>query len=392
MEVGSTERLEWLRDLEHLTEPHRRERAAQHRIKAAEALALEPCDCAPVVQDELLIGWCKRGTDEDTTRRIGRAVLCKHSSRQRWHQCREKGQIKRFATVQGCGARLGHIVCKSCDGEHSVDHTHCDQHRLCIRCRGSRANKLRKRFRLARAAQLRRRRRELSGSRSRRWRERFLTLTFPDSGDPAHDVTAICGAWPAFIKGVRRWLVRVRGVPKDLAGSIPFLRVLEVTPGATGGHAHLHVWILSPFLPHAVLRVLWARALGEAASLRCPLRELDSLELDGREREELATLIGTATATRWPVIDIRAAYGDPSLELVKYLIKDVEQGQAIAPETYAAIYCALEARRTAVTSRSLWLPPQACACKQCGVVGDLRLVIDRHPLETEGTTASSHPN
>jgi hypothetical protein len=167
------------------------------------------------------------------------------------------------------------------------------------------------------------------------------------------------------------------------------VRVIEVTPGQTGGHAHLHVWALAPYLPHAILRVLWARAIGARATV--PTRTLEACKLDVRSERELLAMNVDPERVPWPVVDIRAAHGDPGNELVKYLIKDIVDDELIEPEAFARIYASLEARRTAVASRAFWLPDEACICGECGVVGEMTLELDRHPLEKPAVRLRAPP-
>lgn len=392
---AATERQSWLQAIEWSTLNHRAERSNHHRQRAREAEEI-PCDCIAQLEDGEIVGYASPLqvplVVNDTTRHIGKRVTCVHGATVLWHEVRAEGQLKRFRVVARCGARTGSIECGACSTEHRALTEQCDQHRLCIRCRGRRASRMRSRFRVGRNAALRRFARERRGGRGAsgvggQYRERFLTLTFPDSGEPSKDVTALVAAWPDFIRGVRHWIARHHGINKKVAARCPFTRVIEVTPGKsiehakTGGHAHLHVWILAPYLPHAVLRVLWARALGDVACRRVPTRTIEECKLNPREEAELRALRINPARVPWPVVDVRAVHGDPGNELVKYLIKDLANEELIDPETFAGIYASLEGRRTAVAARGFWLPESACMCEACGVFGEMRLVLDRHPIE-----------
>jgi len=390
----------------------RAEFAAEHENKANEAMR-SGCDCVPITnEDGALVGWVD-ADGEDVTRRIGRSVLCMHQSTVKWHRVRGVGQRVRFVRVADCKERAISMHCGSCKHLVKRDVSRCGQHRVCVHCRGRRAQRMRASFSRARKAALDRYKHYLNGNApgtaKRRWGERFLTLTYPDSGDPAADVRALYDAWPKFIRRVRRFLEKRLHIDPEFARALPFLRVVEVTPTERVGHAHLHVWMIGPFIHHALIRAWWARSLSREARARLPRRQLADVLAMGRAQAELLEVCGTLDRDRkaillaareradgragdeleWPVVDIRACHGDPGKELIKYLVKDIQAGgELIDPYQFSKIYLALERRRLSVSSRYFWLPyePQTCPC--CGAVGSTRVTLEP---DTRGERAQGPP-
>jgi hypothetical protein len=291
----------------------------------------------------------------------------------RWHEGRANGQLERIERVEDCGSTHYQLACKSCGVvAPGVRERTCAAWRYCVVCRGKRARQYRERIEPARQAWL---------SRKRGYeRERFLTVTLPHAG-VAGDVRNLLKSWERFTRGTRRWL-RKRGTPQ-----LAYVRALEVTP-SDGGHAHMHAWIGSPFLPHAVLRVLWGRALGCDGPLTgqyVPVRLVADVlaELpDERSRRELMRVAGWRGRAACdgscgylrrcrrrhyvpaPGLDIRAVKGDVGAELVKYLVKDVDQGELIDPLVAANLIEATEGIRVLATSRQFWLLEVRC-CEHC---------------------------
>ncbi len=293
----------------------------------------------------------------------------------RWHQGRARGQLERIERVEGCGSEHYELACKACgcvaEGEHERE---CSSWRYCVPCKGRRARRYRERFREGRAQWL---------SRCKRYeRERFLTVTVPHSGLAA-DVRILLKSWERFTRTLRRWLRR-RGTP-----FLAYVRALEITP-SDGGHAHMHAWIGSPYLPHAVLRVLWGRAL---SSSYVPVRPLCDVlaelktERDRAELERVARWRGRARAfIPWPILDIRAVHGDPADELVKYLLKDVEHGELIDPLLAANMVEASEGARVVASSRGYWVIPLR-SCVHCEAPATW-LILPRHDPSLRGRPGS----
>jgi hypothetical protein len=211
------------------------------------------------------------------------------------------------------------------------------------------------------------------------WRERFLTLTIPHSGDIERDVAAICVAWRPFRRRLWRFFAREHGLTKALLHELRFVRVLEVTPGQRDeGHAHLHVYLLCPYIPHEFARHAWGEALS-TVGYKTPSKKLShllaDLEADFRRQQLERVLKGRGGQlprnVYWPVVDLRECYGDVERELVKYLIKDAESKHGelglIDAVLGARIYKALEGVRTIATSRGFMGPEdKRCTCTACG--------------------------
>lgn len=283
------------------------------------------------------------------------------------------------------------LVCSSCGEERRRAPKLCGAARLCLRCRRKRAEIYQRRFaearapalRAARAAGLMRR-----GAPGGAWGERFVTLTVPHSGDPAEDAREATRAWARLLRRLRdhwrevleedtseghaRWLVREH---------VRYLRALEATPGTDDrGHAHLHIYLLSPYVAQPVLAHLWARSLSAPYRERAP--EVDVAELleatpgGERQRERVRRVLRTRRGrhgralvrARRPVVDVRRCRHRVERELVKYLVKDAQwvHGTLVHadPDAFGRLYAALDGRRTVVASRG-WLRRhrlEACPC------------------------------
>jgi hypothetical protein len=395
-----SERSEWLRDVAMYTEPHRFDRSVEHAHRALKALT--ECDCVAVLGDDGKTFSYERvdpktGEVENTSRKWGRdGVICKHRSTAFWHDYRSLGQRQRFEQVEDCGNERIALLCRECGHKHKEQPKHCGHHRVCLGCRGRRAARIRNRFRRARKAALYDHRKAMQGhasyaSRGRRWKEAFMTLTYPDSGEPSDDVKAIYSAWPRFIRRVRLHLFN-RGTPEQIAKTLPFLRVLEIA-GKQGGHAHIHVWMLAPFIHYSVLRSLWARSLDEDAQARLFRVEAVRLTADllgcsiehalaeeragtiGRERRDILDAARERhdgkplPCIMWPVLDVRKVTGDPANELIKYLVKDLSKDGLIDSLAFSRVFVALEGRRVTITSRYLWLMTEPSECPKCNAKG-----------------------
>ena len=302
---------------------------------------------------------------------------------QRWHEGRARGQLERIERVEDCGTTVYQLACKSCGVvAPGVRERTCAAWRYCIRCRGTRVRDYHDRINAAREEWLQRKR----GFE----RERFLSLTLPHAG-VAGDVRNALSTWERFTRSTRRWITARHSKPL-----FAFVRTLELTP-SDGGHAHLHAWVGSPFLPYAVLRVLWGRALGCEGPLNgqwVPVRPIAEAlaELpDERSRRELLRAAGwrgkracdgdcchlrpsrrrgylRQCKHRHYVpnggIDIRAVKGDVAAELVKYLVKDIDQGELVDPLTAANLIEATEGVRVVAASIHFWVLAQRC-CEHC---------------------------
>lgn len=312
----SVERARWLREVGRFTARPRYHRARVHEDKA---------DKAP-----------------------------RRSTLEFWHRSRATALRERIERVEKCSTELAALMCKGCGQIGQPIPKRCAGWRYCVVCRGARAERYRARFEEARAAWLR---------QSRGFeRERFLTLTMPHTDKHVqYDVRMILDAWERFIRSLRRWLARTQGHRR-----IAYVRCLEVTP-SDGGHAHLHAWIGSTFLPHAVLRVLWGRCLSADMVPVRPLAEVLAELPDERSKRELERVSRWRGRVRafvpWPVLDIRAATSNVGSELIKYMLKEIEGGALIEPELAATLIEATEQTRTVAANRHFWvLVEQPCDC------------------------------
>lgn len=392
-----------------------------------------------------------------------------------WHKVREKGQRERFSRVRRCGSDRMRHWCGTCQRPGPDVALVCDQHRLCLECRRRRAHRFQRqmiagmelvqadleRHQLNRPTKIR-----ADGSliRGGEWTEKFLTLTLPHSGDVAADVRELPKAWRRFWRSLQDHIAHDvlegdkrpkreptprdkkrsrKGLPpidefvikmvagaehRELMRMNRFVRVIEVTEGVDAkGHAHLHVYLVGPYVDKYRLAHLWGSALskpyqdllvqaGAVAPLESSLgwvdaegthqpgtigviarlrenlvrRKLHRMAIDSitdRERSWYVTRRGPngrPLSILWaPVIDVRQvvkadakegqiARGGVATELCKYLIKDClyEDGklELLEPSVYARIYAALEGRRAIAASRHLLtlLKKPGCFCVECG--------------------------
>jgi len=259
----------------------------------------------------------------------------------RWYTARERGQRERPARVDACGAEVILASCVGCGTVHEM-RSGCRIGLLCFPCRSADAALKRRVFRRARAVAIAAaRQRGLFNERRRggRWSEKFLTLTAPHF--PHHSITErieiVLRAWARFLR-----LLNEFWKSRDVK-SAEWFRVFEWTLGVFDslGHPHLHVWILSPFLPHDEIECWWREALAEQTDLQGVTRV---------------------------VVDIREVHDDGAeRELIKYLTKDITaSGEKLAPELYAEVYMALDGHRNTQASRGFIgkgkVEKHACEC------------------------------
>lgn len=319
-------------------------------------------------------------------RHRGRARLAEdrgQASAAHWHRTRAAGQQRRFEAVAECGQRELVVQCQDCGHSARRLEARCGHYRLCVACRAQRANNYRTKFGPARSRALRQttdlRR---SGAPGGEWGERFITLTLPHSGDVRRDLRTLPIAWRRVRASLWAFFKDEHHFDSELLKRIAYMRVTEVTPGTDGdGHAHLHVYMLSPYIPHELVRHLWGKAI-RASRYDPPTRLLEDVLAEARSersRAQLARVLVTRRGANgrpllqvdWPVADIRATFGDIENELVKYLVKDAEfedgSLRLVDPDLYARIYEGLEGVRTIATSRHFFLPEdRTCACTECG--------------------------
>jgi hypothetical protein len=305
-----------------------------------------------------------------------------------------------------------------------------------------------------------------------RWSEKLVTLTiphFPELGVKQR-VDLLSESWRVFCRGWGEWLrshADAGLVDRQGHRLIRWFRNVEWTTGEDDllGHPHVHMWFLGPYLPGAgstwigpwspdqyakphrlrcaamraaklaqsshasVIRNLWRDAIRQAASKI--LLRVGPSRYRAQPREwcgpwshrEYARRMAGPTPERWHwrreifgldqvVVDVRVCRpGKGSLEeVIKYLFKDtVSGGKRLAPELWAQVYEAFDAKRTTQSSRGLMslharelmleggycedvltgdvrpitiadvkqirLP---CACGHCGFRGHLR--VSRRPM------------
>lgn len=338
-------RREWEREVEAKTRFHRVARASHHMERAQEA------------------------------RRAGRSTTAV------WHQTRGGKQLCRFDQVRDCGGEEVVMRCEACGHEVKRIEVRCGHFRICVHCRGARADRERFRFREARERALARAQHLLrAGIRGGRWSEKFLTFTVPHF-DVEQDIKLLPKAWRKFRKLLFEHLRSDRQVSERDMACVAYLRVLEVTAGRNSdGHAHLHVYLLAPYLPKEWLKHLWGEVLvGFGRSVpTAPLSEVLAAA-DGHAAQLRRLLVtrrgakGRALETVYrPVVHVEECYGDIENELVKYLVKDLERDEdgsekLMDPALFARVYAGLEGVRTFHASARFWVSRKgSCKCGQCG--------------------------
>lgn len=361
--------------------------------------------------------------------RAAKAELEGETSKRIWHEQRRDGQIRRFATIRACMSRvLVRILQCGCAGNEPQEiPLGCSDWKACPVCRGKRVRRYRVRFRRSLTYW---REQYRFAMRLGQWRERFLTLTLPHLGEVGERIKAVKRAWPVFLRMLKRHLAIDKGVPKNQL-NFPFVAVLETTPGRDGrGHPHIHVWMLSPYLPHELIRLYWSRALGEPYLSAIPTRPLAEVMTDHkrhvferverrcqsregwedrawaqweREGTELFSWLVTRRGPHgalleevpWSVVDIRQVR-DVESELIKYLLKeaftDPETGELVFmdPELAAQIYLTYAGKRSIWTARGFWQDEaEPSHCRTCGSCHWHCEVVDRAELVREKAARSS---
>jgi hypothetical protein len=189
-------------------------------------------------------------------------------------------------------------------------------------------------------------------------------------------------AWRRFRASLWLFFKHEHGFDRDLLSRIAFMRVTEVAMGSLcDGHAHIHVYVICPYIPHEIARHLWGKAIRISGYLP-PTRALGEVLVEAkteRARGQLRRVLVTRRGPNgraldqvdWPVVDIRPAFGDVEKELVKYLVKDAEfvngSLRLADPAAYGLIYEGLEGVRTIATSRHFFPPDdRTCSCSECG--------------------------
>lgn len=288
-----------------------------------------------------------------------------------WHRDRHKGQAERFERVAQCGAVRWVLRRHSPEGTRErILESRCDCWRVCQRCLDRRRFKLtqgiEQQRKLAFETHALQRARWYRGAEGR-WSERLITLTVPHGETPGADARLLTRAWRDLSARIAQHLRKDRDA--DKRATPVWVRALEVEPGATGGHAHLHVWWFGPFLDHAWLRVTWGRIL-ESMGAKCPQlawEEARSKAVDGRFAEWGRTRRGAngrqPGAVPWPVVwvnsarDVGAGKYAQKVGVHLYVAKGAKGGvnARLHPIHAASVYQALESARAVQWARG-WAP------------------------------------
>lgn len=304
-----------------------------------------------------------------------------------WHRRRARGAAERWLRVARCGRVAAlRASCRSCDHDASVRPIRCGSSLGCDECRREsiRATRAVVQETMARASA------DYSRELAAGWGWRLVTVTLPHAGIGV-DTATIGRAWSRMWRSVDAYVRRENPGAKRPR----YIARIEVTPSG-GGHVHMHALVLSPYLPHEALRVWWAKAHGRTV----PMRSRDDVYASAEHTrpETLDRLLVTRrgkhgrplTHIPWPVIDIRAAGADVSVELVKYVVKDSSScGELIRDPAYLAdVYTALQSRRVTRSSRGFLCitAPHEPHCRCCGEVGSVAYYVTRvgSPRVTRG--------
>lgn len=274
-----------------------------------------------------------------------------------------------------CGCDAGRTIPRRC-GRMS-----------CHACRGIRAARERRRLRRGMRDALDDARMRYRAS-SRSWRDvrpRFVTLPVPPTGDIARDVEIVQRARGTFIHELRR-MIAVELELDERRAKLPYFGAIEIGDrGIVGGEheglAHVHLWIATPFVSHAVIAMLWGHALEAAGHPSVPMAPRAEIEAQygawgNRTAATMARYLGRGwTHAPRPMIDVRAARRGIEDELIKYIVKDytAARGDHIAPEDYSRILRARRGRRFVLASRGDFGrdDPKPCEC------GCARYVVER---------------
>jgi hypothetical protein len=339
----------------------------------------------------------------DAHRKAAEARQLGQPFREKWYQARAKGQLERFDQVREWGGKEVVQSCGDCGHVGRRTTAWCRHWRLCVGCRSRRGLEYRKRFRHSRETALRRLERLMSyAAGGCKLSEKLLTLTLPHSGDVHRDLRTLPKAWRWFWRLVREHLERDRNLGKAIVNQLVYVRVIEVALGENWqGHAHMHVYLIAPYLHHEMVGLLWARALQRCGygvdrhSAPKPLAEVLGQVMPEWRRAQLQALLVTRRggtpleSVSNPVVDIQECYGDVENELIKYLVKDAERDKhgnlVFDDEFLARVYEGTEGLRMVQTSRRFWteIGKRSCACEKCGSPRINRKLEKAKPVEND---------
>lgn len=352
---------EWLDGVEVFTSGWRAARAARLRLRGARVM-LAGGGAPDISSSEMGLEnvWSDGAADGVT------------GGESKWHKQREKGQAERFARIRECGAPWATFSGVAASGKevNTTLEKRCDCWRICARCLERRKWLLGQGIEQARAAAISALRwqmaRKYTGSEGR-WTEKMFTLTVAHGSSPAADAELMVRAWRRFTAKLAEHLKIDRGCELKPV----WVRALEVAPGPTGGHAHLHVWWLGPFVDHAHIRDLWGRCLREhgARVPKMPWADAMRKAVDKRAAQWCRTRRGERGKETehvwWPIVWFSAATAQKDVgkyaqkvgvTLARYTQKVGVSGiERMHPAHVASIYAALESARCVQWARG-WAP------------------------------------
>lgn len=252
----------------------------------------------------------------------------------RTYTVRAEGCGERWVLEQSCGGgrrdESGRLI--GC-GQVVTRPLYCELRHWCEAC----IDRRRKRefARLVPALTARTREQRVAWYRAGRpWRQapqlRLLTLTAKHGETLEETREIIAKAWPLW----RRWVY-------DQCGYAPAYCATWENTDSTGGHPHLHVCIILPWISVQAMASAWVSACGGHA-------EGQGLDL---------RTVGAREAARYVAAYVTATALDSETD----------------PETAAAWVRTTYARRLVLTSRRFWVPPKCrprcdCGCTEAPVV------------------------
>jgi len=247
-----------------------------------------------------------------------------------WHEHRAQAlAMPRSALVATCGKRWRKVACGCGTTEVPVG---CDQTQLCEACRKQHWRRWRKRITRSFDAHLTAARRDWSRHRRGMLPGVYMiTFTMPHSGDIARDRRVMGEAWRSLTKAAHagRWWST-------------YALAWEVTPGTAGdGHVHMHVAVISCWVPYRELRDAWERVMPGA-------NKRSSVDVQAPRRSS-----------------------KPAQSAADYLSKYVTKG--VDPAVFTAqkageLLVAFRGLRKVSTSRYFWRPirDREVRCTTCG--------------------------
>lgn len=372
---------------------------AGHLLPTLEAYAAKSAAARAVLADAFAV----------RARHAARRVLTdpSHEGRQaarravQWNRGRERGMRERWRTVAECGTRRAYVAtCTGCDTAREPTPLRCGLPRECPKCRGAelatRHERILSQIEAAEtlAAEPMRRHGPTIAHPLGPYDWRFVSLTIPPGAGVARDARDVRAAFAKLQRYVREWCA------KEGHETIPpvFLSAVEATPGVDRyGHVHLHVLLLSPYIPQALLAHWWGKALEETRRgvrpmpLVPPDRFESTIHHAPTRRLLTHTMRGRCGRRRMaiyrPIVDIRAANANAISELAKYAVKgfSVEDDSAWLDCVIALHGVRLYASSRAIASLIAYEPPMERAhCEACGVVGEWEHSTQRQRGPPEG--------